>query len=253
MTYVPNLMTIAAAGLAELASITRVEDGIVATTHCMYPSNGLVRVTVRGGGETIVASDEGGALGEALAAGIDVRDYDRTLAHLVREQGLLIQESVIYTPQMPIKAAPLAILLVANTSQEVARWMFDHGKVKRTRDFKRLLFDFLIKRFDERVAHNEIVVGQSNKRHKFANVVDLGHERRLIIDPVSNDASSINARVVANLDVKAIGNPNLIQRIVYDDADEWSAADLNLLQVGAIAVPFSRAGEVIERIAHAGR
>lgn len=79
----------------------------------------------------------------------------------------------------------------------------------------------------------------------------MGHDRKLIVDPVSNDASSINARVVANLDVKANEDPNIIQRIVYDDEDDWSPADLNLLQVGAIAVPFSRSGEVIERLAAA--
>ncbi len=252
MTSTPDhLLMRACHGLFELAGVRRVEDGIIATTHCMYPSNGLVRVTVRGSGETIVASDEGGALGEALAAGIDVRNYDRALAHLVKEQGLFIRESVIYTPQMAMEATPLAILLVANASQEVARWMFDHGKVKRMRDFRKLLVDFLSKRFEARVAHGEFVIGHSNKRHKFANVVSLGGEKKLIIDPVSNDSSSINARVVANLDVKAIGNPNIIQRIVYDDEDDWSAADLNLLQVGATAVPFSRAGEVIERIANA--
>lgn len=251
MTFAPDLMRLTSHGLSELASVKRVEDGIVVTTHCMYPSNGLVTVTVRGGEETIVASDEGGALGEALAAGIEVKDYDRALSGLVKEHGLIIKEGVIYTPKMPIEAAPLAVLLVANTSQEVARWMFDHVKIKRTRDFKALLADFLTKRFDKRVAHNEFVIGHSNKRHKFANVVDLGHERKLIIDPVSNDASSINARVVANLDVKANENPNIIQRIVYDDEDDWSPADLNLLQVGAIAVPFSRSGEVIERLAAA--
>jgi hypothetical protein len=249
MMYIPDLMTAARGGLSELATITSIEDGIVATTHCMYPSNGLVRVTVRGSGATIVASDEGGALGEALAAGIDVRSYDRALAHIVGEQGLLIRESVIYTPQMETMAAPLAILLVANASQEVARWMFDHCKIKRTRDFKKLLADFLSKRFEARVVHGEFVIGHSNKRHRFANVVSLGGEKKLIIDPVSNDASSINARVVANLDVKAIGNPNIVQRIVYDDEDDWSPADLNLLQVGATAVPFSRASEVIERLA----
>jgi hypothetical protein len=129
--------------------------------------------------------------------------------------------------------------------------MFEHGKVKRTRDFKKLLAEFLIKRFDDRVVHGEFVIGHSNKPHKFANVVSLNGERKLIIDPVSNDSSSINARVVANLDVKANGNPNIIQRIIYDDEDDWSAADLNLLQVGATAVPFSRAGDVIERLANA--
>jgi hypothetical protein len=249
MSYAPDLMTVVGDGLSELASIKRVDDGIVVTTHCMYPSNGLIRVTVRGGGDTIVASDEGGALGEALSAGIEVKNFDRALSHLVKDHGLRLRESVIYTPRMSLVAAPLAVLLVANASQEISRWMFDHVKIKRTRDFRALLADFLTKRFDKRVVHNEFVVGHSNKRHKFANVVDLGHERKLIIDPVANEASSINARVVANLDVKAMENPNIVQRIVYDDEDDWSPSDLNLLQVGAIAVPFSRAGEVIERLA----
>lgn len=249
MSYVPDLMTTVRGGLADIASIDRVDDGVVVTTHCMYPSNGLVRVTVRGSGDTIVASDEGGALGEALSAGIEVKNYDRALSHLIKDHGLRIKESVIYTPRMELVAAPLAILLVANASQEVSRWMFDHMKIKRTRDFRALLSDFLAKRFDKRVVHNEFVVGHSNKRHKFANVVDLGHERKLIIDPVTNEASSINARVVANLDVQAMKNPNIVQRIVYDDEDDWSPSDLNLLQVGAIAVPFSRASDVIERLA----
>jgi hypothetical protein len=74
----PNLMELTCMGLSQLAHCEPEEDGIVVTTHCMYPSNGLVRVTVRRGAETIVASDEGGALGEALAAGIEVRNYDRT-------------------------------------------------------------------------------------------------------------------------------------------------------------------------------
>ena len=32
-------------GLSEIATIKRVSDGVVVTTHCMYPSNGLVQVT----------------------------------------------------------------------------------------------------------------------------------------------------------------------------------------------------------------
>ena len=69
------------------------------------------------------------------------------------------------------------------------------------------------------------------------------------MDAVSNDASSINARLVANLDVKATNDPMIDQRIVYDDAQRWTAADLNLLQVGATIVPFSQSKHVIPRIA----
>jgi hypothetical protein len=122
-------------------------------------------------------------------------------------------------------------------------------KIKRTRDFRIALADFLKKTFEDRVSHNAIIVGHSNKPHRFANVVSFSNGKRLIVDPVAHEASSINARVVANLDVKANNDPMLEQRIVYDDEEDWTAADLNLLQVGASAIPFSRSEEVIERLA----
>jgi hypothetical protein len=51
------------------------------------------------------------------------------------------------------------------------------------------------------------------------------------------------------LDVRAIRDPLLEQRIVYDDKEDWTPADLNLLQVGATVVPFSRSSEAIRRLA----
>jgi hypothetical protein len=243
----PHLMKVIGRGLEEIVNITPIEDGVRVTTHCMYPSNGLVQVTIRGGIEKIMASDEGGAIGEALAAGIPMRDLDKTLNHLIKDQGLRLKKGTIFTPPMPIEAAPLAILLVANASQEVARWLYEHMKIKRTRDFKVLLSEFLQNKFDAHVAHNAVIVGHSNKPHRFANVISLG-EARIIIDPVTNEASSINARVVANLDVRATENPNIVQRIIYDDEEDWAPADLNLLQVGAPVIAFSRASEAIERI-----
>jgi hypothetical protein len=249
MSFAPDLASWIGGALGEIAIIARTVDGVRVTTHCMYPSNGLVRVLVRGGVETVVISDEGGAVGEALSAGIPVKEYNRTLSHLIKDQGLYIKNGVIFTSQIPMEAAPLGILHVANASQEIARWMYDHMKIKRTRDFKIMLAEFLQSTFDNRVLHNEIIVGHSNKPHKFANVVKLLDGRRLIIDPVNHEASSINARVVANLDVKATNNPLLDQRIVYDDEEEWTPADLNLLQVGATVIPWSRSREVIARIA----
>jgi len=244
-----HLLSLIKRGLDKAAAITAADDGVLVTTHCMYPSNGLVQVTMRGGGNTVVASDEGGALGEALSAGVPVRDFDRGLTSLVKDQGLKIKDGIIYSPPMPIEAAPLAVLLVANASQEVARWLYDHTKIKRTRDFRAMLSAFLESKFESRVDHNAILVGHTTKAHKFANVIALSNERRLIIDPVINDPSSINSRVLANLDIRTLGNPLFIQRIVYDDEDDWSAADLNLLSVGATPVPFSQSSEVIERLA----
>lgn len=233
-----------------LSALRPIDGGWRVSTHCMYPSNGLVEVTVRGGRSTIIASDEGGAFGEALSAGVPVRDYSRRVSHLVTEQGLILKEGVIYTPPMPLDAAPLGVILVANAAQEVARWLYDHTKVPRLRDFRIMLAEFLQRRFNERLSHNTVLVGHSNKAHRFANVVSFPDGRRLVIDPVTNDPSSINARVVANLDVRSANDPGVTQRIVYDDEDSWSASDLNLLQVGATTVPFSRSQEVIERVAY---
>jgi hypothetical protein len=120
--------------LCEMTAIKRLDDGLRVTTHCMYPSNGFVQVTVRGGESTVVASDEGGAMGEALAAGIPMKDFNRQLAHRVKDQGLFFKGGTIFTPQMPINAAPLAILLVANASQEIAHYLFEHMKIKRSRE-----------------------------------------------------------------------------------------------------------------------
>lgn len=238
-------------GLAAIAAVTKIDGGWRVITHCMYPSNGLVAVTVRGGVRTIVASDEGGAFGEALGAGIGVRNYARAVLHLISDQGLLMRDGVIFTPPVPIEAAAASVLLVANGSQEVARWMFEHTRVRKARDFREVLSDFLQKRFENRLSHNTAIVGHSNKAHRFANVVSLEGGRRLVIDPVIHDPSSINARVVANLDVRTANDQGLLQRIVYDDDERWSASDLNLLQVGAPVVPFSRSIEVIERMAAA--
>lgn len=138
-----HLLALVRNGLGAAASIKHIEDGVMVTTHCMYPSNGLVRVAVRGRGSTVVVSDEGAAFGEALAAGVPVRDYDRTLGKMVREQGLILNGSVIYTPPIPLETAPLGVLLTANMSQDIAKWLLDYTKIKRARDIKTMLTKFL--------------------------------------------------------------------------------------------------------------
>src|ERR1700743_16119 len=239
--------------LNQLSTIELLQDGVRVTTQCLYPSNGLISVVVRGGNETVIVSDEGGALSEAASAGIQIPFSDQLLVSQIRAQGLKVSKGRIVSPRVPIEASAMAVLLVANASKEIAQWCYDHSKLKRSRDFRKILADFLNARFDDRVSHNAIIAGASNKPHKFANVVNLGDGRRLIVDPVANDPSSINARVVANLDVKAANDRTIEQRIIFDDEDDWSPADLNLLNVGAIAVPFSRSTEVIDRIAASTR
>lgn len=238
---------------ASLPPLEMTDHGVRITTHCMYPSNGLVRVYVHPGRESAIVSDEGEAVGEVLAAGIELTDATRLSRHVATDQGLLMKSGIIYTPPISLRAIPGAVPLVANAARDVAHWLYEHKKLRRTRDFRRLLTEYLVRMFDDKLAIDDRIVGASNKSHKFANVIRFPNGKKLIIDSVAKDPSSINARVVANLDVRSNNNPLVLQRIVYDDEDDWSAADLNLLAVGAPVVRFSKSAEVISRVAEAAR
>jgi hypothetical protein len=84
---------------ASLPPLEMTDDGVRVTTHCMYPSNGLVRVYLKLGRETAVVSDEGEAVGEVLATGVDVDDATKLTRHVVADQGLSMRGGIIFTRQ----------------------------------------------------------------------------------------------------------------------------------------------------------
>lgn len=235
--------------LSKSFPVTEWGEGVRVVTHSIYPSNGLVEVVVRGGTQTFVVSDEGNAFRELVAAGVELQKPDKLVRHLVSEKGLLINEGVISSPPVKADSVGIAIAFVASASKEVAEWLFAHSRIKKERDFRVVVHQFLKAQFNDYV-RNEVLVGASNKRHKFENIIVLKGGKKLIVDPVVHDANSINARVVANFDVRTAAYDGLEQRIVYDDDEEWKPDELNLLQVGAPVVPFSRAGQVFARLSN---
>ncbi len=244
----PELVEQLRSELNRISAWKPIHDGVRVTTHVMYPSNGLVNVVVRGGRHSCVVSDDGGAIGEGSAVGARMQPTDRQLGYLVRQQGLSIKKGTILSPPVSFDAVPATILVVANAARDVANWLYDHANVKRHRDFRAALTELLRATFSERV-HGGFVEGK-RKRHEFAHVVDLAGGNKLIVDPVAREPSSINARVVSNLDVAQAEDPHISQRLVYDDEQEWTPDDLGLLGiVGVPVVPFSRSPQVIHRIA----
>lgn len=223
-------------------------DHVRVSTHCMYPSNAMVTVAVRGGRAEFVVSDEGGAISEIAGSGFRDRISDRQIRNMVKRQGLKVEKGVIFSPVVSMEALPAAIILVANASKELADWGMGHLRMAVTRDFKQALTDLLEKHFHEALKTQKIV-GHSNKQHTFANVIFLPGEKRLVVDAVVNDGSSINARLASNLDVKMANDPLIKQLIVYDDEQDWSSSDLNLLGFAARTVPFSMAEREIVRLA----
>jgi hypothetical protein len=233
---------------AQISSLEVVGEAVRITTHCLYPSNGLVRVFVRLHGTRATVSDDRGALNEAQSAGINVTDFkDRSLSHIVKPYGLELRQGQVFASHVPVNDVAGVALLVANASKSVADWIYGHFRVKRNRDFKALLGDLLQRNFHTILHHNVEIPG-INKTHHFVNVLSFSGGRRLLIDPVGNEPASYNSRIIANLDVKARNDPSIEQRIIYDDEEKWSAENLNLLNMGATIVPFSKSPEVFRRL-----
>jgi hypothetical protein len=225
-------------------------ERILVPTHCLYPSNSAVTVVVEGGRHEFLVHDDAGALDELTAAGACFTRIDGLVRQIVRAQGLEISENgIIHSRIVNTRELAATIVLIANASKEAAHELLSRFKPRMRRNFRAELGQLLELRFPKLVSRDVPIVGASNKPHKFHHAVRLGGERQLLIDAVIHEASSINAAVVANLDVRNLRYPNIEQRIIYDDSEAWAAADLNLLRVGAPAVPFSRAPEVLDRIA----
>lgn len=237
--------------LSRTVKATLTEDGGVrVSTHVLYPSNGTVTVTVRGGEREFCVYDDGAAVGEMISAGLHGPIPDRLLRSRVRNRGLEVSKGVIRCPTIPLEGIPAAILLVANASRDVAEWAIERLPFRIVRNFRDDLAMLLDRYFHDALTKDIPIVGASNKPHKFSYVARLSGERTVILDPVSNEPASINSRVVAHLDVRNVQNPSIMQYIVYDDRIRWNSSDLKLLEIGAPTIPFSHAEPQVRLLAH---
>jgi hypothetical protein len=161
-------------------------------------------------------------------------------------------EGTIISPFIELSQLAGTIVLVANASKEAAHSLISKSRGLPKRDFREALASLIdLERTQGRfveVLHRRVVVGASNKPHRFDFDIMLSGHRRLLLDAVIREPFSINAVLVANLDVKEAELPSTIQRIVYDDEEKWEAADLNLLGLGATVVGLSHLRPVLERM-----
>ena len=228
------------------------DDGVRVSTHVLYPSNGAVSVVVRGGEDTFLVSDEGGAVSNISSSGIPAVFSDRMIGAQIRTKGLRVHDGSIMSPMVSLDDVPSAIMTVANASRTIADWGLARFPFVTPRNFREDLSALLGRHFHDNLKNDEAVIGKSNKPHKFGHVIYLQGARKLLIDPVVNDASSINARLVSNLDVRMNENPQISQLIVFDDRLKWKSSDLKLLELGAQTLAFSHAEPEISRLAGEG-
>lgn len=244
-------MTLRDSVLAALASVSRVDDtdeGVRVTTHCVYPSNGFVQVVVSGGPTAYRVSDAGGAMRDIESAGVEVQqDPAKSLDKRVRLLGLSFHEGVIYAPIVTPEALGVAIALVANASKDSADWFYDTARIHRRRNFKLMVRQLLKKTFEPDQVAATAIQGASSKTHHFDSVITLGDGKMLTVDAVVLDGNSINSAIATNVDVRERRDPNIIQRIVYDDDDPWTSADLSLLSLAGHLVAYSHSHDAFAK------
>lgn len=230
------------------------EGQIAVPTLCLYPSNSTVTVYVTGGEREVVVSDGGGAMHEIMSHGLPAgHQAQRILSVHCRSNGLKHDDKRIYTDPVPMAAITSAIALVANASSLAAHEALSKIRLRPRRDLREALRLVLEKRFSrEQIKHQVPILGGSAKKYKFDTVVDLGADRKLIVDTVVPEASSVNARFVSHMDVAQKDDPLIEQRIVYDQSEEWSGSDLRLLQMAATLVPFEMVGSNLDRLESRG-
>ncbi len=239
-----------AGALAKWPGIGEQDGRVIVPTHCLYPSNGVITVIVEGGVSSFRVHDDGAALDELEASSGIIANPMGIMRSATRRHGVHITDAgVIYSPVLGVNELTAAIVLVANASKEAAHRLIDGMRPRPRRNFRFELEKLLESEFGRMPVRRSSPIVGAHKPHRFDYVVIVSEQRQLLIDGVTPDSSSINAAVVAHLDVKEAKLPNVVQRIVYDDGEAWKAEDLSLLSIGAPAVPFSRAREALKRAA----
>lgn len=228
-----------------------VSDGVYRVcTLVQMPSGSVIALRIRQHGDRWIVSDAGCAIEEANKAGIDKPNLGLNIRRAIRSKGLMFSDGRIEAPPVAIEKLQAAAVCVANTSRDIAEAFIMIGRDNREYSLDRRARNLLVQRFQAWVSAKPVIIrGHSEKEHKFDNALVLPDGRKVLVDSVHKHANSINSSVVANLDVKQLEDPTIIQRIVFDPTEEWRPEDLSLLRVGAQPVALPQLAKSIARVA----
>lgn len=231
-------------------SCSRVGDEHLIITHCQLPNGSLVKVRVRRSGDGWIVSDGGTALDEATASGVERPIFGLNVRRAIRSKGLSFIEGRIESPRVLEASLFNAVVVVANACRDVAETLIAMGGNATDETLGVRARKILVGRFHTWVSSAPAIIsGASERAHKFDTSLDLPDGRRVLIDTVKHQGNSINSTIVANLDVRRLNDPKIIQRIVFDPSEDWKNEEIALLEVGAPPVAIAGLGDAIERIA----
>lgn len=227
-----------------------VGEWIVVPTQLQYPSNRMVSIYLLGGSESVRAFDAGGAFDELDGGGEYDFDAFKVLERFLRKGTGITVDSRGWLCSQPVAYRDLSGLVshIAKVSVEASVFLRGRRKKKKLVDLREAVNHILVQRFDDHVHRSGLLIGASNKSHKFDFIVDAPDMRRLAIDAALPDASSINSIVVRQLDVANAKPEGVAQMIVYDDRDAWKSEDISLLRTGGRPFAFSQLPDALARL-----
>lgn len=234
--------------LQSLIRIHEIPGGYLVGTTELLSSGEVVSLAVLGGDRECTVSDRGLAIRELSVAGAAIADPTRLLRPYAGRYQVVVSgtDLLLHTPTESVQAA---IMLVANACREAYDTEIRRIKISPRRDIREALDRYLSTSVLADHKKNAVLSGQ-NARHTFAHIFKkTGTNNLIIVDPVIPEYSSINARVVAHLDIRKELQGTAEQFMVYDDEDDWPTDKLGILQLAAPVVPFSAIGkEVMPRL-----
>ena len=226
-------------------------DGVsvVVPTFCLYPTNAVVNVYVDGTEREFVVHDRGGAI-EQFHATLGMEEVPKSLIYgTARRRGVSVaKDGAIFVQRVSAEELAGAMTLVANASTDVAHHLIDYYRPPPRQVLSAEVEALLDTSFPSQWRKEEVVSGQSTKKHRFDYAVRLDG-RQLLIDLVKPDASSINAAVVSHLDVEQAEPNRFMHRVIYDDREKWPSESLALLRVVAVPIARSAAPQAFARLA----
>lgn len=226
--------------LSEQCRAEQVGSMVAVTTQCIFPSNGAVTVFVQGGERECVVSDYGETARVVRSHGVGVPESNKWLNSFCKKAGLEEKAGQIISPPVPFEFVANAIVLVANTAATAARHAVDEFGVEKI-SFKELIYQVLRQVFNaERIVADAAIPGQSNRVYHPDYFIRTGSEMGVIVDAVTPNANSINAKAAAHFDI-AQREQHPKQTIVFDSSLNWPAADLSFLKsTTADLVPYHK-------------
>jgi hypothetical protein len=223
------------------------EDGsdVHVPTHCLYPGGGQVVVVVRPGHDGMLVTDDGLGWTTLLSAALDPsrRSAQHAAAAVADRFDLVLHDkrAFLLDGVAPGEVAS-AVLYVANASQAWVSEVIAALSERMPRDLGERATAEVIRLFGrERVQLGAKVGGVSTKSHDVAMLLILPHDRRAVIEPVTNHPNAIATTYMKFGDIGHL-HADWHREAIIEDLASWRSEDVALLADVGTGVTDMRAG-----------